>query len=125
MKKTTNVKTTHRPHVKWGHLFGALAIFLVATALMILNFSKTILGVAAVDMFIAYGPLLAAILFVVAILLIVEDFLPSLAKFKAYKAKADYKAAVNAAIKESCLMNCHIQEQRYQKFLKENLKYRI
>ena len=117
--------STSSPHVKWEHLLGALAIFLIATALIVLNFSKTILGVAAVDIFIAYGPLVAFILLVVAILLIVEDFLPSLAKFKAYKAKENYKAALNAAVKESCLISYHVQEQRYQKFLKENPKYRI
>jgi len=61
MKKTTNAKTTH-PNTKLGAITGAVIIALVAIALIVLNFAKITFGILAIDVFIAYGPIVALFL---------------------------------------------------------------
>jgi len=124
MKNIYSTSTSSKPHVKWGHLLGALAIFLVAITLIILNFSKTTLGVVAIDIFIAYGPLVALFLLLIAGLLLMEDFLPSLAKRKAWKRKKDYMTAVNSAIMKSVKSNLRYDRIQMNEFLKAHPKYR-
>ena len=123
----TNItaRTSSRPHVKWGSLVGSVAIVLIALTLIVLNLTKTLTGVLAIDVFIAYGPIVAFFLSFVGIGLFIENFMPSFAKYKEYKAKKAYVKAVQAAIRESVRSNHRKDSSVYQKFLEENPKYTV
>jgi len=124
MKTTITVRTSSKPHVKWGHLLGAIAITLVALLLIILNMSRTIFGYVAIDVFIGYGPFVALFLLLIAGLLLMEDFLPSFAKRKAWKKKKAYVAAVKSATMESVKSNLRYERAQMNEFLKAHPQYR-
>lgn len=119
-----STSTSTKPHVKWGHLTGAIAITLVALLLIILNMSRTIFGYVAIDIFIGYGPFVALFLLLIAVLLLVEDFLPSFAKHKAWKRKKDYMKAVKSATMESVKSNLRYERAQMNEFLKAHPQYK-
>ena len=97
---------------------------MIALALIILNLTKTLTGVLAIDIFIAYGPVVAFLPLIIGVSLINEEFIPSFSEYKAYKAKKKYVQDVNAAIRESVRSNQCKDSAMYQKFLDENPQYK-
>jgi len=122
MKTTLAKLTSSQPHVKWGALAGSITITLMAMILIVLNCKRTLTGILAIDIFIAYGALIAFFLLLIGIILLLEDFIPSFTKYKEYKAKKKYVRAFNAAVKDCVRSN---ERKNIALFLEQYPKYRV
>jgi len=98
---TRTKKNSQKPHVKWGSLIGAVACLLLAVALIVLNFTKTLIGFLPIDIFIAYGMFVAFLPLLIGVTLLMEEFVPSYTKYKTYEARRRYVYAVRKAVRES------------------------
>ena len=121
-KKSHN---SSRPHAKWGICVLGMMTIVIEIALILLNLCRDSLTEAPlfVAVLAAYGWLFGALLAMLGISAIVEEFLPSYHKVKQFKALKNYRKAVKSAVRESVRSNERKNNAIYKEFLKENPQY--
>ena len=128
-KKTACNKTTsvRPPHVKWESLLSSIILAALAVILIVLYIVQSSgINSNIFDIVLsALSPLFVLLLGFLAISDFYDDFLPSLAQVRDYKARKAYLESILAVKKETKRIAAREEDKLMELFLEQNPQYRF
>ena len=119
---TTKSRNSSSPRIKWEVLLVGIVVIAIAIAMLVLCFFRELMDGFPLPLVavVAYGWPVGLFAGAFSVSAIIEDFLPSYKRYKAFKHKEEYKVAVKKTVAKSLRSN---ERKAYKDFLEANPKY--